>query len=163
MKLDKFQTDIEVCVIDGVEGKALVVNGRRVAGPKPWGGGSIIKEWKVPVSELFRSLYLDWENDRFKPSETYEGLLVQSNALFQLSKASSKIQSTYMKRDYSLSEKRLNGLEKSLESEKEMNAILTDELEKDQKRISYLEECLKIAEEKYETETGKELFPQEGN
>ena len=34
-------------VIRGVEGDCLVLDGMRIAGPKPWGGGRVIKEWNV--------------------------------------------------------------------------------------------------------------------
>lgn len=30
----------------GVEGPSLYINNYRVCGPKPWGGGKVIKEWK---------------------------------------------------------------------------------------------------------------------
>ena len=38
---------VNICVIRGVEGPSLAINGLRVAGPKPWGGGEIISEWNV--------------------------------------------------------------------------------------------------------------------
>ena len=34
-------------VVRGVEGDCLVLDGTRIAGPKPWGGGRVIKEWHV--------------------------------------------------------------------------------------------------------------------
>jgi hypothetical protein len=34
-------------VVDGVEGPCLVLNDRRIAGPKPWGGGTITHRWAV--------------------------------------------------------------------------------------------------------------------
>jgi hypothetical protein len=35
---------IKITVISGVEGPSIYINDLRVAGPKPWGGGSIIAE-----------------------------------------------------------------------------------------------------------------------
>jgi hypothetical protein len=77
--------------------------------------------------------------NKFTPDPTYEGLRIQANALFQIAKASEKIQATYMKKDYSLSEPRLKALEESLRSERDMNAILTRELEEANERIRYFE------------------------
>lgn len=33
---------IEIRVVSGVEGPSVYVNGLRVDGPKPWGGGSLL-------------------------------------------------------------------------------------------------------------------------
>jgi hypothetical protein len=46
------QKFIIVEVISGVEGHCLVVDGTRIAGPKPWGGGRVVHTWKVPVEKL---------------------------------------------------------------------------------------------------------------
>ena len=37
---------VEIEILHGVEGNCVVINNRRVAGNKPWGGGSIIGEYK---------------------------------------------------------------------------------------------------------------------
>ena len=47
---------VYVTLIAGVEGHALYVNGYRVTGPKPWGGGSIVWERPVRISELQRAM-----------------------------------------------------------------------------------------------------------
>lgn len=43
-------------VVNGVEGPCLYVgdedNGHRLAGPKPWGGGTMLHQFKVDVKEL---------------------------------------------------------------------------------------------------------------
>lgn len=44
-------------VVSGVEGPCLCVSdesgsGLRIAGPKPWGGGTIIHRFKVDAAEL---------------------------------------------------------------------------------------------------------------
>lgn len=55
-KAEKF---VSLEIIRGVAGDAIclcneVGSGYRLAGPKPWGGGTVIKKWKVPLSELIR-------------------------------------------------------------------------------------------------------------
>lgn len=47
---------ITVEVILGPEGKCLVVNDRRVAGPKPWGGGQVILSFKTTRAEIETAL-----------------------------------------------------------------------------------------------------------
>lgn len=39
-------------VIQGIEGPCLSVNGYRVAGPKPWGGGTVVMIWKVDAERI---------------------------------------------------------------------------------------------------------------
>jgi len=43
---------IEVSIISGVEGLAVLLNDYRIAGPKPWGGGRILRTWRMPISRL---------------------------------------------------------------------------------------------------------------
>lgn len=50
---------VNIKLIGGVEGKSLYINDRRVAGPKPWGGGSLISEWSVPLHRLKEALSLE--------------------------------------------------------------------------------------------------------
>ena len=45
-----------VNIISGVEGQCLSINNYRVAGPKPWGGGKIIKEWKVETKDIIHAI-----------------------------------------------------------------------------------------------------------
>ena len=47
---------VEIEVIRGVEGDALSINDYRVAGPKPWGGGTIIKKWSVEIIDLQKAI-----------------------------------------------------------------------------------------------------------
>lgn len=48
--------------IDGVEGPSLCLTqtdkdgGTRFAGPKPWGGGRIVRSWKVNPEDIFSAL-----------------------------------------------------------------------------------------------------------
>lgn len=39
-------------VVSGVEGPSLYLNDYRIAGPKPWGGGTAKHEWKVDRADL---------------------------------------------------------------------------------------------------------------
>lgn len=39
-------------VIKGAEGKCLVMNGTRIAGPKPWGGGSTVFTFKTTSKKI---------------------------------------------------------------------------------------------------------------
>lgn len=43
-------------VISGVEGDCLSINNYRFAGPKPWGGGRMIKQWKITREHFIKSL-----------------------------------------------------------------------------------------------------------
>jgi len=47
---------IRIEVIDGVEGACLSINGYRFAGPKPWGGGKVIRLWVVDQKDFIESL-----------------------------------------------------------------------------------------------------------
>jgi hypothetical protein len=47
---------VEVLLIDGVEGPSVYVNNYRIAGPKPWGGGEVIHEFKTTRAEIKRAL-----------------------------------------------------------------------------------------------------------
>ncbi len=40
---------IKIEVVKGVEGHALSVDDTRVAGPKPWGGGTVVHSFEVDV------------------------------------------------------------------------------------------------------------------
>ena len=56
------------------------------------------------------------------------GLRIQANAMKTLIKCQERIMSNLYKKDYSLAERRLEALEADLESEREMNATLTEEI-----------------------------------
>ena len=76
----------------------------------------------------------DWI--KAEAAKDYEGLLVQFRAMKCLLNSQGERLSWYANRDYSLSERRLNELTSSLESEREMNAELTAEVE----RLSHLKQ-----------------------
>lgn len=69
----------------------------------------------------------------FNPADNYDGLLKQARAMVRLIKSMEAERRIYSQKDRSISEKRLLDLEAALASEKEMNAILTEELEECQK------------------------------
>ena len=47
---------IKIQIVSGVEGPSVYINDRRVAGPKPWGGGKIVYEFFASASEVNKSL-----------------------------------------------------------------------------------------------------------
>ena len=50
------ETKIEIEIIDGVEGQCLSINNYRVAGPKPWGAGTVSKIFKTSKEDILRSI-----------------------------------------------------------------------------------------------------------
>jgi len=46
-------------VISGVEGQCIAINDYRVAGPKPWGGGKVIKKFTSDMSNMRRALGIE--------------------------------------------------------------------------------------------------------
>jgi len=47
---------IEIAIIKGVEGYCISLNNYRICGPKPWGGGQVIKSWYLDLSEIKKAL-----------------------------------------------------------------------------------------------------------
>jgi hypothetical protein len=47
---------VKIDLVGGVEGRSLYINDHRVAGPKPWGGGPIVKTWTADISHLRTAL-----------------------------------------------------------------------------------------------------------
>lgn len=47
-----------ICIdeIRGCEGNCITINDYRVAGPKPWGGGIVVKNWVADVDNVIRAL-----------------------------------------------------------------------------------------------------------
>jgi hypothetical protein len=52
---------LEILVVSGVEGKSVYIDGYRVAGNKPWGGGTTLYTWKADRSDLLRALKIKEE------------------------------------------------------------------------------------------------------
>ena len=73
-------------IIQGVEGFCIGLNNYRIAGPKPWGGGTVVKRWDVSLADLGRAIpsidaqateiaALRGALEREKRSERREGLV----------------------------------------------------------------------------------------
>jgi len=45
-----------LCIIHGQEGDCITINDYRIAGPKPWGGGKVIKSWQVDIEFIKEAL-----------------------------------------------------------------------------------------------------------
>ncbi len=50
------QVQHQVKLVAGVEGMSLYLNGFRIAGPKPWGGGVVRNQWDVDGFEILTAL-----------------------------------------------------------------------------------------------------------
>lgn len=48
--------DSKLLLIGGVEGDCIALNDYRIAGPKPWGGGSTKEEWTVPIRDILTAI-----------------------------------------------------------------------------------------------------------
>ena len=46
----------------GVEGHCILINDRRVAGPKAWGGGRIVHTWETTRNNILEALGIDLPN-----------------------------------------------------------------------------------------------------
>lgn len=44
----------QIDVVRGVSGLAIYLNGYRIAGDKPWGGGTVVERWKAVGDEDLR-------------------------------------------------------------------------------------------------------------
>ena len=47
---------ISILFMKGVEGNSFYLNDTRIAGPKPWGGGTVLWERNCSVDDLRRAL-----------------------------------------------------------------------------------------------------------
>lgn len=43
-------------LINGIEGMCIGINNMRIAGPKPWAGGRVIKSWDIDDNYIFEAL-----------------------------------------------------------------------------------------------------------
>jgi len=81
-------------------------------------------------------------SDKFKPSDTYEGLLVQANALNNLYKSQLRITDYYKQ----FSPEKVEHLQCQLDSEREANETLTNEVELLRAEVVRLQDELKTWE-----------------
>lgn len=54
--LNNSEGKITLLLVKGVEGFAIYLNDYRIAGAKPWGGGSTLKSWEIKLDDLKRAL-----------------------------------------------------------------------------------------------------------
>lgn len=54
---------VTIEVINGCEGKCIAINNYRVAGPKPWGGGTVEKSWTVEKREILRAIHVKIDDE----------------------------------------------------------------------------------------------------
>lgn len=47
---------VKIEIVSGCEGKCIYINDYRVAGSKPWGGGTTEKSWTVDKGEILKAL-----------------------------------------------------------------------------------------------------------
>jgi len=55
---------IKIETVRGVEGNSIYIDDFRVAGSKPWGGGSLIQHWDTTVEEILTALAISHEEDK---------------------------------------------------------------------------------------------------
>lgn len=56
--------EITIELVNGVEGNSIYLNDTRICGPKPWGGGSVIKQWTTSVRELENALGIKFTEEQ---------------------------------------------------------------------------------------------------
>jgi hypothetical protein len=49
---------MKLSIVHGVEGHSVYLNGYRIAGPKPWGGGTTVKEFEIEEADVRTALLL---------------------------------------------------------------------------------------------------------
>lgn len=68
----KYQPVI-IDIVNGVEGPSLYIgdedSGHRLAGPKPWGGGSTVFSFKVDPEELMKELKMLMKQKKVEDAE----------------------------------------------------------------------------------------------
>lgn len=43
-------------LLSGHHGPTILLNGHRIAGPKPWNGGTVMREWEIPAEVVEKAL-----------------------------------------------------------------------------------------------------------
>lgn len=65
---------MKVELVEGVEGYCLCVNDIRIAGPKPWGGGKVVKTWCLTERQVYELLDLcNKQIEKIRLAEPKEG------------------------------------------------------------------------------------------
>lgn len=52
---------LDICYVQGVEGNSVYLNDRRIAGPKPWGGGKVLWRQKCEIGDVLNALGIDFQ------------------------------------------------------------------------------------------------------
>jgi len=55
----KKHRQFELVYVQGVEGNSIYLNDTRIAGPKPWGGGTVLKRWKVEEDQILEAMIFE--------------------------------------------------------------------------------------------------------
>lgn len=51
--------NIKIEIVAGVEGNSCYINGRRVCGNKPWGGGTVIYKGETVIESIMQAIGVD--------------------------------------------------------------------------------------------------------
>lgn len=54
---------VRIEIVNGCEGKAVYINDYRVAGSKPWGGGTVERSWIANKDDILRALGISYDED----------------------------------------------------------------------------------------------------
>jgi len=65
--------DCKIELVGGVEGKCLAIDDFRVAGSKPWGGGTILKTWKTSIEDILKAIAVRQTEDKKTYKFWYNG------------------------------------------------------------------------------------------
>lgn len=57
--MSESESYVSVCLVEGVEGPSVYLDAYRVCGPKPWGGGLILHEWRAERADILRALDIE--------------------------------------------------------------------------------------------------------
>ena len=55
---------VKIEMVAGVEGSCLVMLDHRFAGPKPWGGGSVVKIWNATIENILEAIATNQKEDK---------------------------------------------------------------------------------------------------
>lgn len=47
---------VEMVMVNGVEGPSLYLDDYRICGNKPWGGGNVVRAWKIDLFSLKKTV-----------------------------------------------------------------------------------------------------------
>ena len=77
-------------IVNGCEGQSVYISdldgsGYRVAGPKPWGGGTVSKKWEVKIVHILRAVGVDRELTQLRAdNQAQSEILSQKDATIRL-------------------------------------------------------------------------------